>query len=87
MIIAVDFDGTIVTFAVNENHTGEITHTANGYRIACHKLNTDIYIDDHNIGGFHGGEAICHMLTDRMNYSRHYAYLTKAPTQLSGRAS
>ncbi len=41
MIIAVDFDGTIVTFAVNENHTGVISHTANGYRIACHKLNAD----------------------------------------------
>ncbi len=87
MTIAVDFDGTIVTFAVNEIYTGEIPQTADGYRIACHKLNTDIYIDDHNIGGFHGGEAICHMLTDRMNYSRHYAYLTKAPTRLSGRAS
>lgn len=64
-------------FSVNENYTGEIPQTPDGERMACRKLNADIYIDDRNLGGFSGWEAICRMLTERMNYSQYYAYLTK----------
>lgn len=64
-------------FSVNENYTGEIPQTSDGDRTACRKLNADIYIDDRNLGGFPGWEAICRMLTERMNYSQYYAYLTE----------
>lgn len=63
-------------FSVNENYTGEIPQTPDGSRTACRKLNADIYIDDRNLGGFPGWEAIYQMLRHKLSYSRYYAELT-----------
>ena len=54
-------------FSVNANYTGESSDAAT----ACRKVTADIYIDDRNIGGFPGWEAIYAMVHNRMSF-QHY---------------
>lgn len=61
-------------YAVNENYTGE--RAADAQALGCRKLNADIYIDDRNIGGFPGWEAIYQMLHHRLSFAGYYSQLT-----------
>lgn len=69
-------------YAVNENYTGE--RAADAPALGCRKLNADIYIDDRNIGGFPGWEAIYQMLTHQISYARYCSELMN-PSQFEKR--
>lgn len=63
-------------FAVNENYTGEKRVDTAGAGSGCRKLNADLYIDDRNVGGFPGWEAVGRMVRKGMSYSQYYKELT-----------
>lgn len=54
-------------YAINENYTGE--RASDEATCACRKLTADIYIDDRNVGGFPGWEAIYQMIKHRQSFS------------------
>ncbi len=63
-------------YSVNEHYTDEPLGRERTDAKACRKLTADIYIDDRNVGGFPGWEAIYRMITHRFSYSSYYSELT-----------
>ena len=55
-------------FAVNEHYAGERHKEYGPDSTSCRKINADLYIDDRNIGGFPGWEAIYEMLSHRLSF-------------------
>ena len=63
-------------FAVNEHYVGENYKQGGTEGKSCRKINADLYIDDRNIGGFPGWEAIYEMLSHRLSFAGYYSQLT-----------
>lgn len=59
-------------FAVNENYAGECVMMGATGRKACRKINADLYVDDRNVGGFPGWDAIYRMVSDGKNFASLY---------------
>lgn len=59
-------------FAVNEHYAVEPRHDCGRESKACRKLTADLYIDDRNLGGFPGWEAIYEMVSKRMSSADYF---------------
>lgn len=59
-------------FAVNEHYAAEPRHDGGCQSKACRKLTADLYIDDRNLGGFPGWEAIYEMVSKRMSSADYF---------------
>lgn len=59
-------------FAANEQYSSEPLPSPNYQAKACRKLTADIYIDDRNLGGFPGWEAIYEIISKRKTAADYY---------------
>lgn len=59
-------------FCANEHYVSEPTEGAENGGKACRKLTADIYIDDRNVGGFPGWEAIYEMVSKRKSSAEYF---------------
>lgn len=80
---ALDFcrENGLEFFAANEHYTDEPRPDSNGLAPACRKLTADLYIDDRNLGGFPGWEAVYEMVSRRQSFARYYSELTHPETR------
>lgn len=63
-------------YAANEHYTDEPKTSGDPEQKSCRKLTADIYIDDRNIGGFPGWEAIYEMISEHITYAGYYSRLS-----------
>lgn len=59
-------------FAINEHYEGEPCNDTHHMPKACRKLAADLYIDDRNLGGFPGWEAVYEMVSKRMSSAEYF---------------
>lgn len=64
--------------AVNENYSGE--KAPDEAAAGCRKLTADVYIDDRNLGGFPGWEAVYAMIAGKQTFARYYHRLHNEAT-------
>lgn len=59
-------------FAANEHYAAEPLPDSGNRPKACRKLTADLYIDDRNLGGFPGWEAVYEMVSKRMSSADYF---------------
>lgn len=64
-------------YSVNEHYTDEPVDKERTDAKACRKLTADIYIDDRNVGGFPGWEAIYRMISRNIGFTQYIAELSE----------